>query len=65
MDKYLGDMIHQDDLAASIEATVEERVGRIMAAGHEIKAVLDDYRLQAVGGMMRDWDLWNLTLIQV
>ena len=63
MDKYLGDMIHQDGLAASIEATVEERVGRITAAGHEIKAVMDDYRLQAVGGMMGACDLWNLALI--
>ena len=47
MDKYLGDMIHQDGLAASIEATVEERVGRITAAGHEIKAVMDDYNSQS------------------
>ena len=62
-DKYLGDMIHQDGLAASVEATVEERVGRITAATHEIKAVLDDYRLQAVGGMMGAWDLWNLAVI--
>jgi hypothetical protein len=62
-DKYLGDMIHQDGLAASVEATIEERVGRIIAASHEIKAVLDDYRLQAVGGMMGAWDLWNLAVI--
>ena len=46
MDKYLGDMFHQDGLTASIEATIEERV---TVAGHEIKAVMDDYRLQSVG----------------
>ena len=63
MDKYLGDMIHKDGLSASIEATVEERLGRITAATHEIKAVLDDFRLQAVGGMMGAWDLWNLAVV--
>ena len=62
-DKYLGDMIHQGGLVASIEATVEDRAGRITAASYEIKAVLDDYRMQAVGGIMGAWDLWNLAVI--
>ena len=46
-----------------VACTIEERVGRITAATHEIKAVLDDYRLQAIGGMMGAWDLWNLAVI--
>ena len=41
-----------DGLAASVGATINDRVGRTAAATHEIKAVLDDYRMQAVGGMM-------------
>ena len=56
-------MIHQDGLSASIEATISDRVGRITAATHEIKAVPDDYRFQAIGGMMGAWDLWNLAVI--
>ena len=62
-DKYLGDMIHQDGLAASVQATISDRMGRITAATHEIKAVLDDFRLQAVGGMMGAWDLWNMAVV--
>ena len=63
VDKYLGDMIHCDGLSASVEATIKDRMGRITAATHEIKAVLDDYRMQAIGGMMGAWDLWNLAVI--
>ena len=62
-DKYLGDIIHMDGLAASVEATVADRKGRIVAAMHEIKAVMEDYRMQAMGGMMGAWDLWNLAVI--
>ena len=62
-DKYLGDWIHMDGLAASIEATINDRVGKTATATHEIKAVLDDYRMQAVGGMMGAWDLWNLAVV--
>ena len=63
VDKYLGDMIHQDGLSASVEATISDRIGRITGATHEIKAVLDDFRLQAVGGMMGAWDLWNMAVV--
>ena len=63
VDKYLGDMIHCDGLSASVEATIKDRMGRITAATHEIKAVLDDYRMQAIGGMLGAWDLWNLAVI--
>ena len=63
MDKYLGDMIHKDGLSASVQATIEESLGRITAATHEMKTVLDDFRLQAIGGMMGAWDLWNLAVV--
>ena len=39
-----------DGLSASVEATIEDRVGKISAATHEIKSIVDDYRMQAVGG---------------
>ena len=62
-DKYLGDMIHLDGLSASVEATISDGIGRITAATHEIKAVLDDFRLHAEGGMMGAWDLWNMAVV--
>ena len=52
-----------DGLAASVGATINDRVGRTAAATHEIKAIPDDYRMQAVGGMMGAWDLWNLAVV--
>ena len=52
-----------DGLAASVEATIKDRVGTISAATHEIKAIVDDYRMQAVGGIMGAWDLWNLAVV--
>jgi hypothetical protein len=63
MDKYLGDMVHMDGLEASVEATIEDRVGKITASMHEIKAIMDDYRMQALGGMMGALDLWNLAVV--
>ena len=62
-DKYLGDIIHKDGLEASIAATIEDRVGKITASMHEIKAIMDDYRMQALGGMMGALDLWNLAVV--
>ena len=62
-DKYLGDMIHKDGLETSVEATISDRLGVIASATYEIKAVMDDYRMQAVGGVMRALDLWNLAVI--
>ena len=38
-DKYLGDWIHMDGLAASVEATINDIVGSTGAATLEIKAV--------------------------
>ena len=62
-DKYLGDIIHSEGLDASVEATVEDRMGRITSATHKIKAIMDDDRIQTIGGMMGAWDLWNLAVI--
>ena len=56
-DKYLGDCIHMDGLAASVEATIQDREGKTAAATHEIKAITNDYRMQTVGGIMGVWDL--------
>ena len=62
-DKYLGDMIHCDGLSASIDATIKDRLGRIVSTTHEIKAVIDDFRMQALGGIMGAWDLWDLAVV--
>ena len=62
-DKYLGDMLHTDGLAASVEATVNERAGKIKAAIYEVAAIMEDFRMQAMGGLMGAWDLWNMAIV--
>ena len=56
-------MVHQDGLSASVEATKSNIIGRITAATHKIKAVLDDFRLQAMVGVMGALDLWNMAVV--
>ena len=63
MDKYLGDMIHMDGLSASINATIDDRAGKIKASMYEVAAIVEDFRMQAVGGLRSAWDLWNLAIV--
>ena len=61
-DKYLWDMLHTYGLAASIEATVNDRAGKVKAAMYEVAAIMEDFRMQ-VGGFMGAWDLWILAVV--
>ena len=62
-DKYLGDWFHNGGLSQSVEATVSDRSGKIKGAIMEVAAVMEDMRMQVVGGLMGAWDLWNHALI--
>ena len=62
-DTYLGDMVHTEGLAASVAATVSDRASKVKAAMYEAAAIIEDYRMQAVGGLMGAWDLWNMAII--
>ena len=46
----------------SVLATILSRKGKATAAIHEIKAVLDDLRVAAVGGIQGGLDLWELSV---
>ena len=50
-DIYLGDVISSLGLEHSVELTVQKRLGLIRGAMYETSAIMEDYRLQAVGGM--------------
>ena len=47
----------------SAEATVKERAGRIKGAALEIKSVVEEFQMQAMGGMMAAWELWEKALV--
>ena len=41
------------------EATVQERIGRLKGALREIKGTIEEFRMQALGGMMAAWEFWE------
>ena len=62
-EKYLGQMIHQDGLARSVGATIEERLGKVKGAIYTVASLLETYELQAVGGMMAAKYLWEGAIV--
>ena len=55
--------MHEGGLEKSAEATVRERAGRVRGAAMEIKSIVEDFQMQAMGGMMAAWELWERSLV--
>ena len=51
-DKYLGQILHEDGLRASVAATVADRTGKLKGAIFEIRSIIEEYSMQTMGGMM-------------
>ena len=62
-EKYLGDQISSEGLAESALATIEQRAGKVTTAIYEIKAIMEDCRINCVGGLSAGLDLWELAII--
>ena len=62
-DRYLGQMLHGLGLDESAEATVKERKGRIKGAALEIKSIIEEFQMQAMGGMIAAYELWERALV--
>ena len=62
-DKYLGQVLHMGGVEQSATATVQERSGRIKGASLEIKAIVEEYQMQSIGGLMSARELWERALI--
>ena len=62
-DKYLGQVLHMGGVEQSASATVQERSGRIKGASLEIKAIVEEYQMQSIGGLMAARELWERALI--
>ena len=39
-------------------ATVQERMGRIKGTAMEIRTIIEEFQMQAIGGMAA-WELWE------
>ena len=62
-EKYLGDMISEGGLAASVDATVTKRKGQVISNILETKAVIEDYRSKVVGGINAGLEIWELAIL--
>ena len=62
-DRYLGQTLHSGGLSSSSLATVEDRAGKIKGAALEIKSIIEEFEMQAMGGLMVAWELWYKALI--
>ena len=61
MVKYLGMILHEDGVEASIRATVEDRIGKTRGATFKIRALIEDFRMAALGGLMGAHLCFNIT----
>ena len=62
-EKYLGDIISSDGLAESVDATVLKRKGNAVTRILETKAVIEDCRANAIGGLVVGIKIWGLAII--
>ena len=62
-DRYLGQILHTDGVRASCMATIRDREGKINAAAFEVQSIIDDFRIQAIGGMMAAFELWERAMV--
>ena len=62
-DKYLGDYIHSEGIKASVFCTISNRSGRISSSIIETRAIIDDCRINAVGGLLAGLDIWELAIL--
>ena len=60
---YLGEVLSENGLAASVDATVDLRVTRVRGAIFEIKALCEDYRMQLCGGMVGAISLFESCIV--
>ena len=60
---YLGEVIHSQGLEAGVIATIENRMGKVRGAMFKVKALIEDFRLQAITGMAGAWILWLRSIL--
>ena len=62
-ERYLGDIFHSQGLARSAQATVEARLGAMMAGAIEIRSVVEDCRSNCLGGIGVGLDIYEAAYI--
>ena len=62
-EKYLGDILHNLGLSASVEATIKARDNTIRGSIHELRGLIEDFRMQSLGGCQAALDLYESCLV--
>ena len=61
-EKYLGLQL-APTVAGSIAATIKKRLGLAFHSIHEIRTILEDSRVDAVGSLIVGLDVWNMAIM--
>ena len=62
-EKYLGDILCSEGLKASVEASIRDRAGKVKGSIYELRALTEDFRMQAVGGARAAIDLYECCIV--
>ena len=62
-DKYLGQILHEDGLEASVKATIEDRTGKIKGAIFLTKTIIETHQMQGIGAMAAAKTLWEGAIV--
>ena len=62
-DKYLGDILNNRGLAVYVEATIKWREANVKGSIYELRSIIEDFRMQAVGGFEAPIDLYDSSII--
>ena len=60
---YLGVVLHEGGASASALATINKRSSRVKQIIFEIKAIIEDSRMDSIGGISSGLDLWQLIVV--
>ena len=62
-DDYLGEVNHEEGLEKSVESTIEKRYGRVFSSLIEVTAILNDFRIDSIGGMKAGLEIYELAIL--
>ena len=62
-EKYLGDILSSEGLSESVQCTVKDREGKVKGSIYELRAIIEDFRMQSVGGIEAAIDLYESCVV--
>ena len=62
-EKYLGDILDERGLAASVEETIKSRAGKVRGSILELTALSKDFRMEVIGGVLGAFDIWEICIV--